>query len=86
MNIILQFNFETGDKSCRCYQVYIIVKNLNNFDYSEFEDSISSYFESNDDDLDYEDHVEAIMRESGLTWEFKGAIIPESKSIYSLWI
>jgi hypothetical protein len=88
MNIILQFNFEIGDTSCKYYQVYVVVACSDYPDFETIEDSISSYFEStiSDTDLDYEDYVEDIMRESGLTWEFVGEIIPEAKTIYSFWI
>ena len=88
MNTILQFNFETGDTSCRYYQVYAVVNHPESFDFVELEDSISSYFESSasDDNLEYKEYVTDILQESGLTWEFVGETIPESKRIYSFWI
>lgn len=88
MNFILQFNFETGDASCNFYQVYAIVKSDTFIDHASLEDSIMSYFEGNVviDDLEYEDMVEDIMRESGLVWEFMKTPIPESERIYSFWI
>ena len=87
-NIILQFNFETDDASCKYYQVYVIVKSEDSVNYGELEDSICSYFESDlsDDDKEYENNVEDIMRESGLTWEFVGSSFPSSDRIYSFWI
>ena len=88
MNTILQFNFETGDMSCKYYQVYIVVKSQEIPDFDTLEDTITSYFESSacDGDLEYEDYVEAIMQSSGLTWEKVGETIPESKAIHSFWI
>lgn len=88
MNYILQFNFETGDASCKFYQVYVVVKSKERPDFESLEDSISSYFDSSsrDEDLEYEDNVEEIMRESGLEWEFMRDGVPESKMIHSFWI
>jgi len=88
---ILQFNFETGDASCKYYQVYAIVESQNTPLAQEaldtLEDSIMSYFENaRTDDVEYEDTVEDIMRESSLSWTFAGAIIPKSHRIYSFWI
>ena len=88
MNYILQFNFETGDKSCKYYQIYIVVNSPDHLDFEALEDSIVSYFESNasSEDLEYEDNVEDIMRESGLIWRFMHEGVPESKLIHSFWI
>ena len=87
MNTILQFMFETGDASCKYYEVYVIVQSEDYIDYATIEDSIVSYFDSVDtDDTEYEDNVEDIMRESGLSWSFMGSVIPESKAIHTFWI
>ena len=85
---ILQYNFITGDASCQYYQVYTVVKSEDAIDYGALEDSIYAYFESdlNTDDKEYEDNVEEIMNESGLTWEFVGGKFPESDRIHSFWI
>ena len=89
---ILQFNFETGDASCKYYQVYIIVESQNTPLTQDvlytLEDSIMSYLDSTaaDDDPEYEDTVKDIMRESGLAWSFVATVIPESHKIYSFWV
>ena len=88
---ILQFNFETGDVSCRYYQVYAVVESQNTpltqgvFD--TLDDSLMSYFDNaRTDDVEYEDIVEDILRESGLTWSFATTAISEIHKIYSFWI
>jgi len=88
MNYILQFNFETGDASCKYYQVYVVIKSEERPDFETIEDSISSYFESSsrDEDLEYDDNVEEIMNESGLEWNFMRDDVPKSELIHSLWI
>jgi len=85
---ILQFNFETGDNSCKYYQVYVVVESKDTPDYDTLEDSISSYFESSscDEDSEYEDNVEDIMNQSGMPWSFMKNGVPVSETIFSFWI
>jgi len=88
LNFILQFNFETGDVSCKYYQVYVVVKNQGRPDFEALEDAIVSYFESSahDEGSAYENNVNDIMCESGLAWNFMREGVPQSELIHSLWI
>ena len=91
MNIILQFNFEIEERSCRYYQIYVVVETGaygTNFCKDSLEDSISSYFESSqlNEDLEHEGYVEEIMNESGFDWRFATRHFPESVAIHSFWI
>ena len=70
MNTLIIFQFETGDSSVRYYDVPIIAKNCSMDKCKEIEDSIASFVEKMDEDLDYEDMVETVMNESGVEYGF----------------
>jgi hypothetical protein len=87
LNIILQFLFETGDKTPSHHQTFVVVNNAADFCYDTLSDSISSYMDSDyNEDNEYDDIITDIMNASGLKWAFMDMPIPESKAIYTYWI
>lgn len=83
MNTILQFIFETGDTDCPYYQIFVIVMSNGAVDYVAIEDSIERL---DCNDLEFNDIVEDVMKESGLSWSFVSDTIPESRAIHTFWI
>lgn len=86
MKILTVFCFETGDSTCRYWQVPTVVygemKHMR-----EIEDSFSGYLESAvSDDKDYEDMVEDVLNASALKWEWANEKIPESDCLYTIWV
>lgn len=80
MNTLLIVQFETGDSSVKYYEVPVIIKGECSWDtLHEIEDSFAAFIEAMDDDLDYEDMVQAVMDVSGLEYEFCLGGIPACK-------
>ena len=80
MNTLLIVQFETGDSSVKYYEVPVIIKEECTWDkLGEIEDSFAAFVESMDDDLDYEDIVQAVMDASGVDYEFCLGDIPACK-------
>ena len=86
MNTLLIIQFETGDASVRYYEVLVVAKDCSQQKCNEIEDSFSSFVESENDDLEYEDVVEKVMNESGLKYEFSQGDIPACKLVRTIQI
>ena len=84
--VLLVFNFETGDESCKYWQVLTTITG-NRRNVAEIEDSFASYCDSDAaDDKTYEEMVEEVLDESHLDWSFIGGKIPECDYMHTLWI
>ena len=73
-NLLVQFVFETGDTSCRFYEVLVVVPISSNYQ-PVIEGRIRKAFDEARnskpyEDLDYENFVEYVMNETGLSWSF----------------
>lgn len=86
MNGLLIVQFETGDSSVRYYEVPVVVQNCTWGQVKEIEDSFSSFIETMDEDLDYEDIVDAVMSHSGFDYTFIQSDIPSCKYVRTIQI
>ena len=81
---LLILNFETGEPSCPYWTVSALVEGV--FDGEALEDAFSSYFESADEDLEFEDMAEDVLNSMGWTWNFVDTKIPSCDSMYQMWL
>lgn len=84
MSGLLIFQFETGDSSVKYYEVLIIVRSCTWGRVKEIEDSISSFMETMDEDLDYEDIVDTVMYHSGFGYSFVQGNIPSCQYVRTI--
>lgn len=88
MRTLLIFMFETGDSTCKHWNVPVIISsNFSSDDFHEIEDSTLSFIESGNaysEDMEYEDIVESVMSAANYQWKFVNGKAPECDCIYTL--
>ena len=82
--VLLILNFETGDSDCKFWTVSALVEG--NFDGAALEDAFSSYFESADEDLTFEEMAEDVLNSMGWKWQFVDTKIPSCDYMYTMWL
>ena len=85
---LLQFAYKTGDgsKDCSYWQDFVIINSVN-VDISAIEDSISSYFESEETEgMQYDDITKIVMNASGYEWHFLNEKPVSIAAIKTIWI
>lgn len=86
MNSLLILNFETGDTDQAYYTVMVVIHHkCNANDFYTIEDKLDSFVEQNDD-FEFENIVEEVLKQSGYEWDFIKGKIPECENAYTIHI
>lgn len=87
MKILIVFNFETGDSTCRYWQE-LAVADCEFGDVDIIEDAMSRYIDNPDfdDDVQYDEVVRNVMNTSGFDWLYVSGKIPECDCMRTIYI